>query len=415
MSIDKLPLGDVAKIIMGMSPKGDTYNNSGVGMQLLNGPTEFGHFYPKCTLFTTDSKRECIIGDLIFCVRGSTGRMNWADQPYSLGRGVCAIRGETPLDTRYIRYVLEYTLEELLNYSSGGTFTNLTKDTILSFKIPYPSYRHKIAAILSAYDDLIENNTRRIQILEEMAQAIYREWFVHFRFPGHEGVRMVDSGMELGEVPQRWEVKPFSEVAEFRNGYAFKPSDWSDEGIPIIKIAELKKGITDNTPRYNGDNVPERFYINSGDILFSWSADLNVYIWKYGEGIVNQHLFLVIPNSLVQKYYLFYSLSEKMPRFRSLSLGTTMRHIKRAALDHVTFLLPPMFLMNNFESIVHPIVNMQINLINQIDNLRSQRNILLSKLISGEIDVSDMEVAGLAPENEDEVEMVSESPPAPPL
>ena len=139
-----------ATITMGTSPKGTTYNHEGIGLPLLNGPTEFGETYPHCTLYTTDSKKECKADDLIFCVRGSTtGRMNWADQTYSLGRGLCSIRGETLLDTKFIRCCIEWKLNELLNLAGGSTFPNLTKDTIRNFPIPYPKSRYKIAAVLS--------------------------------------------------------------------------------------------------------------------------------------------------------------------------------------------------------------------------------------------------------------------------
>ncbi|MDO9541071.1 MAG: restriction endonuclease subunit S, partial [Kiritimatiellia bacterium] len=93
MRTQNIALISVAKIIMGTSPKGNTYNDTGNGLPLINGPTEFGDDHPDCTLFTTKSSKECNAGDLIFCVRGSTtGRMNWADKKYSLGRGVCSIR-----------------------------------------------------------------------------------------------------------------------------------------------------------------------------------------------------------------------------------------------------------------------------------------------------------------------------------
>jgi len=130
------PLRNIAKITMGLSPKGNTYNNNEDGLPLLNGPTEFGETYPNCTLFTTDSKRECKKGELLFCVRGSTtGRMNWADKVYSLGRGVCSITGETSLDTKYIRYCIELKIDALLKNAGGGTFPNLRKDDLLNFKI----------------------------------------------------------------------------------------------------------------------------------------------------------------------------------------------------------------------------------------------------------------------------------------
>ena len=198
---------------MGTSPKGETYNSLGDGLPLLNGPTEFGQSHPECTLFTTDSKRQCETGDLIFCVRGSTtGRMNWADRVYSLGRGVCAIRGASSLETKFIRYALDLRLGALLNLSSGATFPNLTGGDIAGFQIPFPENRRAIAAALSAYDDLIENNTRRIKILEEMAQMIYREWFVNFRFPGHENVKLVES--ELGPIPEGWSVRTVGSISD---------------------------------------------------------------------------------------------------------------------------------------------------------------------------------------------------------
>ena len=169
---------DVADLIMGTSPKGHTYNSVGEGLPLLNGPTEFGDSHPECTIFTTSSVKECASGDLIFCVRGSTtGRMNWADRIYSLGRGVCAIRGATDSDTKYIRYCLDYKLPALLQLASGATFPNLPQDTINDFEIPFPPNHKEIASTLSAYDDLIENNRRRMELLEEAARQLYREWF----------------------------------------------------------------------------------------------------------------------------------------------------------------------------------------------------------------------------------------------
>jgi len=184
MKTQKVALSSVAKIIMGTSPKGDTYNNTGNGLPLINGPTEFGDDHPDCTLFTTKSSKECNAGDLIFCVRGSTtGRMNWADKKYSLGRGVCSIRGNTQADTIYIRYCIEQSLNKLLQFASGATFPNLTKDTIFSFKIPYPNDRERIVDIVQKYDTLANTNRRRIQLLEEAARLLFREWFVYFRFP----------------------------------------------------------------------------------------------------------------------------------------------------------------------------------------------------------------------------------------
>src|SRR6266487_6967027 len=121
-------------------------------------------------------------------------------------------------DVRFVKYYLDTIKQQLKNVSKGATQDNLSLDKLLSFDILTPpvTTQHKIATILSAYDDLIENNTRRIAILEEMAQSLYREWFVHFRFPGYEKKRLVES--ELGLIPEGWEVVKFTDNAEVLSG-----------------------------------------------------------------------------------------------------------------------------------------------------------------------------------------------------
>jgi type I restriction enzyme S subunit len=255
---------------------------------------------------------------------------------------------------------------------------------------PLPVQR-RIAGILSAYDELIENSQRRIKILESMARALYREWFVHFRFPGHESVPRVAS--PLGEIPQGWEVKPFSAFASYVNGYPFKPAQLGNEGKPIIKIKELKAGIVADTPRNLGDEIPEKYTIHDGYVLFSWSADLDTYLWMGGEGLLNQHLFNVVPIEGISCAFCFHALKESMPRFRALSLGATMHHIKRSALDQVFTLLPPEPLRKHFEGLVEPMHRQLITLSKHVENLRRTRDLLLPRLLSGQIDVEALDHA----------------------
>src|ERR1043165_1205966 len=173
--IEYIEIKNIASVTMGQSPKGETYNEIGNGLLLLNGPTDVGETHPTTTLSTTDSKRECKEGDLIFCVRGSTtGRMNWADQKDSLGRGVGAIGGKNYLQTKNLKHCLTLVLPALLNLAGGSTFPNLNKDDIRKFKIPKIDNPEHIASILSSYDDLIENNNKRIFLLEQMAEQIYK-------------------------------------------------------------------------------------------------------------------------------------------------------------------------------------------------------------------------------------------------
>jgi type I restriction enzyme S subunit len=282
--------------------------------------------------------------------------------------------------------------DRFFKLADGAAQPNMSGSQIenINILIPPLNTQRKIAGVLSAYDDLIENNSRRIAILEEMAQAIYREWFVNFRFPGHENVKLIDS--PLGKIPEGWEVMPFSKSADFVNGYAFKPSDWATTGIPIVKIAELKNGITKKTPRYSGVELPEKYTVKTGDLLFSWSADLDAYIWPHEDGLLNQHLFTVLPFTKFTKQFLFFALLHKMPQFRSLSIGTTMRHIKRSALDQVSFVSPPSILLDEFTKQTQPLIEHVIAATKKLRVLTATRDLLLPKLISGQLDVEDLDI-----------------------
>ena len=401
----EVPLHKVATITMGTSPKGTTYNRDEIGLPLLNGPTEFGEIHPHCTLYTTDSKRECKTGDLIFCVRASTGRMNWADRLYSLGRGVCSIRGETPLDTKFIRYCIEWKLNELLNLASGSIFTHLTKDTIRNFPIPYPESRHKIAAILSPYDDLIANNTRRIQILEEMAQTIYRQWFIEFQFPGHENVPMVES--ELGRIPQGWEIKELDEVVSEIIDYRGKTpkklgGDWSESGIIALSAMNVKQGRLVNLEK--AKFVSEELYkkwmkseVEKNDILMTSEAPLGeAYCFAEKKKIcLSQRLFCIRANpNIIKPAVLFYAIRSPaiQNQLHARATGTTVAGIRQAALRKISVIIPSLQLQSRAESVLGTLIATRETLDKKNINLRQTRDLLLPKLISGALDVSQLDI-----------------------
>jgi len=273
---------------------------------------------------------------------------------------------------------------------STSTQPNMRINGLLSFKFDLPDIdeQNKIASILSAFDDLIENNTRRIAILEETARLIYREWFVHYRYPGHENDRLVDSGTELGEVPEGWEIKSFSDIADFQNGKAFKPKHWQDDGLPIVKIRELKNGFSDNTAYYHGNDIDEKYYINDGDLLFAWSASLGIFLWYRGEALLNQHIFNVSPKvGFLTKDYLYYALDVSLKEFLTKTAGTTMQHIRKSALDEVHVALPPEDVYKHFDTVIGPINRQILTLHKNIQRLKETRDLLLPKLISGKVEV----------------------------
>ena len=398
----EVALHKIATITMGTSPKGTTYNHDGVGLPLLNGPTEFGESHPHCTLYTTDSKRECKTDDLIFCVRGSTtGRMNWADQSYSLGRGVCSIRGATLLGTRFIRYSIEWKLQELLNFAGGSTFPNLTKDTIRDFSIPYPESRHKIAAILGNYDDLIENNTRRTKILEEMAGTIYREWFVEFRFPGHENVKMVDS--ELGLIPQGWEIKFLGDVSSVITKGTTPTTlgkQFVNDGINFIKVESIdgQGGILENKLAKIDDETHgllKRSQLRANDVLFSIAGAIGrvaIVPDRFLPANTNQALAIVRPSELSLVPFLYQTLSASTFLNYSLErvVQTAQANVSLSVLSSAPIIIPAKSVLTDFNRNLAPIIGLIDRLRAKNCNLRTTRDLLLPKLISGELDVSEL-------------------------
>ena len=163
------PFSDIAIVIMGQSPEGDDCNNEGVGEPLLNGPTEFGFYAPTPAQWTTNGKKYCNVGDILFCVRGSTtGRMNWANQTYVIGRGLAAIRHKTNIELNwFVKAVIDNYLQEILAAATGSTFPNVGKDLLNGFQIVVPDKKslEEFGSKGNVISCLIEANAKEIDSL----------------------------------------------------------------------------------------------------------------------------------------------------------------------------------------------------------------------------------------------------------
>ena len=188
-------------------------------------------------------------------------------------------------------------------------------------------------------------------------------------------------------MPEGWSRKAISELGEYINGFAFKPSDWNTKGKPIIKIKEMGSGISPDTPRNDGERVPNKYLVKSGEILFSWSATLMVMIWDNEDGWLNQHIFKVIPNKGVSREFLLQSISKAITEFSNLTTGATMKHIQRNKLDQVYVNVPEQVIMNKYNNCSLHIRERILKLSYQNNLLKESRDRLLPKLMSGEMEV----------------------------
>ncbi|MFM7848466.1 MAG: restriction endonuclease subunit S [Rubrivivax sp.] len=305
-------------------------------------------------------------------------------------------------DYRFLYYYLKANYNNLVGLKLGGSQQNLNAATLKRFPVPVVpiGLQRKIAAILSAYDDLIANNQRRIALLEGMAEEIYREWFVRMRFPGADATAAIDA------IPAGWTLESLEDLGTFLNGYAFDPSEWFDFGLPIIKIKELNSGVSADTPRKPGERLQERYRFSDGDVIFSWSGSLVVKIWDQGDAWLNQHLFKVTPKASVNRSFLYLSIKFSIPIFESLTTGATMQHIKRKELRFVKVRVPGPELMQSFDQQVAPMLNAALTLKQTNRQLSEIRDALLPRLISGKLKVDHLDIR-LPPRMQAEAEAVA--------
>lgn len=308
-------------------------------------------------------------------------------------------------DVRFIKYYLTTIKPQLRSITKGATQDNLSVSKLLLFDIltpPLPIQR-KIAGILSAYDDLIENNTRRIEILEEMARSIYREWFVKFRFPGHEQVQMVDS--ELGLIPEGWEVKNLGNLTSVITKGTTPTTlgqKYTSEGINFIKVESIDSSgsILDNKlAKIDKEThiLLKRSQLNTGDILFSIAGAIGrstIISENVLPANTNQALAIIRPIEPLLVLYLYRVIQSR--EFVNFSLGrvvqTAQANVSLSVLSAAPILVPDKLTLEKFRDISQPIVK-AVDLVQQKNlNLRQTRDLLLPRLISGEMDVENLDI-----------------------
>jgi len=317
-------------------------------------------------------------------------KMAWMkpeDLPCLLVQRVCRLRGKPDVAlTRFVRYVLAAPAfsEHIHRITTGANIPHISGKDIAAYEFHLPDIDEQayVVECLSTFDDLIATNQRRIALLEDAARRLYREWFVGLRFPGHELARIQDG------IPKGWHWLPLTAVADFVNGFAFKPEHQHDTGLPIVKIPELRDGVSSKTPRNPGAIVPLRNHIDTGDVLFSWSGTLLVNEWSEGPALLNQHLFKVLPRDSLHRRLLRFAIETAIPLLLGQSVGATMQHIRRSALETHRILVPDGATSAAFAACVDPMMDLVLNLREQNRRLSMTRNALLPKLMSGKLDVS---------------------------
>ena len=375
----KCTLVDVADITMGQSPKSEYYNSKGDGIPFLQGNRTFGRRYPIFDTYTTFTTKIAKAGDVIMSVRAPVGDLNIAPVDMCLGRGVCGIKMKNG-NNDFLFYLLKYYMPQLINKETGTVFGSVNKNDINELEIDIPkeeTVQKKIARYLSLIDDKIEENEKINKNLEQQAQTIFEEEI-----------------LSLDCIPSTWKKSSLLEIATYLNGLAmqkFRPSK-KEKGLPVLKIKELRQGMCDSNSDLCSPTIKSEYVIHNGDVIFSWSGSLLVDFWCGGICGLNQHLFKV--SSMKYDKWFYYSWTNyHLQKFIAIAAdkATTMGHIKREDLSKASVLIPSHEDYIRIGGLLKPIYNLIIE--NRLENVRltSLRDILLPKLISGEIDVSNID------------------------
>lgn len=305
---------------------------------------------------------------------------------------------ESVLDKRYLYYAMNWSAvrDQIKATATGATVRHTAPERIYAVELPLPplATQSKIASILSAYDDLIENNKRRIEILEEMARRLYEEWFVHFRFPGHEEVSFKES--ELGEIPEGWEVRRLEDTVAL-NPRTKVPKEGEKLFVPMGALSESSM-IVGSLERKPGNSGAK---FQNGDTLF---ARITPCLENGKTGFVDflpedqptacgSTEFIVLRSvSLCPEMVYLLARSDRFRdvAIKSMSGATGRQRVRVESLVEFPLVQPDNATLEAFQRFVSPCFKQARTLALKNSNLRAQRDLLLPKLVSGEIDVSDI-------------------------
>lgn len=301
-----------------------------------------------------------------------------------------------PLFVSYFLNSIQTFIENLGEGTSGQQ--ELSREQVKNINIPVPRILEQryISKILGDIDSKIELNQQMKKTLQEIGKVIFKHWFIDFEFPNEEGKPYKSSGGEMvyneefgKDIPINWSIKPIDKVADFLNGLPLQkyPPKNNEEYLPVIKIRELRQGITNSSDKASV-GIPENYIVNDGDILFSWSGSLEITIWTGGKGALNQHLFKVTSKTFPKWFYYYWTL-QYLPSYRHIAEGkaTTMGHIQRQHLTDSLVLVPDSRALERMNQILKSIIEKLIQVKMESKCLSNIRDSILPKLISGKIRV----------------------------
>jgi type I restriction enzyme S subunit len=396
------------------------------------------------------STKIALKGDIVIASAGqghTRGQTSYLNIDTYINQSIVAIRAKTDeVDSLWLFYNLTLRYNEMRQLSDSHSIRgSLTTSILKTLEITFPQLdiQKRMASTIYRLDKKIALNRQINQTLESMAQAIFKSWFVDFE-PVKAKIAALKSGedaegitraamrtisgktddeldkmeggqpedyarlkttaelfpaamqdSELGEVPEGWEIKQLDQIAHYQNGLAlqkFRPEN-EDEYLPVLKIAQLKKGFADGIEKASV-NIKQECIVDDGDVVFSWSGSLMIDIWCGGKVALNQHLFKVTSEKY-PKWFYYYWTKQHLSGFQRIAAAkaVTMGHIKREHLSSALCATSSSQIIENLSKIMDGLVEKSTEVRLENIMLQNLRDIILPKLLSGELSVDALELA----------------------
>lgn len=394
MEWKEVRLGDVCtRVCSGGTPKSTNLSYYGGEIPWLNTKEiDFNRIYSTEKTITdsglNNSSAKWIVPNTVtVAMYGATaGKSCIVKVPMTTNQACCNLTiNDEVADYEFVYYSLKNDYTTLASLANGGAQQNLNAQIIKDYVLKMPSLadQRRIASILSSLDRKIELNNKINADLEEMAQAIFKNWFVDFE-PFKDG-KFMDS--ELGMIPEGWKVGSPYEYVKVVYGAPYKSAKFNDngEGLPLIRIRDLK----DCNPQfYTPEILPQTVYVNKGDIVAGMDAEFVPHIWKGNKGLLNQRVCKLMPQQTsISNLFVLYLMKPELEFVQSYKTGTTVSHLGKADIDKFVVVLPPLEVIEECSKILDSILQRIKNLSAENSRLSLLRDTLLPRLMSGELEV----------------------------
>lgn len=357
-------------------------------------------------------KKELNDRTILLSINGTLGNIAYYNnEKIILGKSACYFNLKKEFSKDFIRYVMSTNSFKLFleNFATGATIKNVSLEAMRNFEFYAPELhlQQKIANILSNYDNLIENNNKRIKILEEMAQKIYKEWFVDFKFPGYEISEFKET--ERGKIPNNWKFVKLNEILSLQHGYAFKSKQFSNLKTDkiLVRMGNFQNngGIQfENNTKYliENEQYQEKYVLDTNDLVMVLSdvtregriiGNVGIIPKDNNTYLLNQRVAKIITKDLYKKYLLLLFNSKQFKNHcLSRADSATVLNLSNDDIYDYFILLPSNDILMKFKNTISPILSEIEIIIAKNQTLKKTRNLLLPRLISSEIDVENMEI-----------------------